>query len=130
MLCSMEYKDKSPFNTSCPDIERVFIIGRLELARRERGMTEQDMYDFEMSLKDPEFRKKLAEESEEGYTEAHFEQVHSELNFRRRLFKWLRKDGKECQRKMQEAIEKSGENTQNIEVSQNFKENTNGQKAD
>ena len=112
------YKDTKPFATQCPSIETIFFIGKLELAKRERGMTEAEMYIFEKSLKDPEYRKELAAESNEGHAEADFLELFNSLKYRRKLFKNLKKDGRESQKNLKKDIAESEENQQNSKVNQ------------
>jgi hypothetical protein len=136
-----QYKDTNPFGTSCPNPEIIVLIGRLELAKRDRGFSEQNMYSLEKSLKDPEYRKKLAAKSKEGHTEQDLEQLYDNLKFRRKLFRNLKKDSREYQKRVaetiekaeenaQKEIEKSKENQQKIEINQNIKENSDGTNID
>ena len=114
--------NKRPFGTQCPDPLTIETIGRLELAKRERGMSEEEMYYLEKAVKNSEQRVKMASESTEGFTEGDFEQLYQDLKYRRKLFKELKKDGRKYQKELKEKPDKSEENSQITEVNQNIKE--------
>lgn len=90
------------------DREMVFLIGRIELAKRSRGISEKDLYELQLSLKSPQDRKEYAKEEGESLLE--LERLYNDLKFRRKLYRNLRRESKE--RKQEE------------EVSQKDKENS------
>jgi len=85
------------FGISCGDENIISLIGRLELAKRERGMTEKEMYDLQLSLKTPRKREELA--NSWGCSALEAEKFYHELKYRRKLYRSLRRLSKENKQK-------------------------------
>ena len=86
-----------PFNTCCPDEKIINLIGRLELTKRERGATEEQIYNLQLCLKDPEIRKKWSKR--DGTSLLELERLYHDLKFRRKLYRDLRRESKENKQK-------------------------------
>ncbi|MBL7131298.1 MAG: hypothetical protein ISS45_07865 [Candidatus Omnitrophica bacterium] len=84
------------FGTSCEDQNIINLIGRLELAKRERGWTEAEMYELQLILKDPKNRQEWSEKK--GFSPLELERLYNDLKFRRGLFRKLRRESRENKR--------------------------------
>ena len=82
------------------DFELVFAIGRIEIAKRIRGMSERDLYRLQLALKSPKTREAYAKMKDESLFE--LERLYNDLKFRRKYFRLLRRESKE--NKQKEAI--------------------------
>lgn len=98
-----------------PDCEEdiILLIGRLELAKREMGWTEVDMYELQLTLKNSESRKKIAEEKH--HSELELEKLYHDLKKRRKLYKELRRKSREKKRseKITQQIKEELESAEN-----------------
>jgi len=79
------------------DTELILLIGRIELAKRIRGMTERELYELQLDLKSPQHREEYAKKEGESLLE--LEQLYNDLKFRRRYYRNLRRESKENKQK-------------------------------
>ena len=84
------------FQPDCDD-DSIYLIGRLELAKRERGWKEANMYELQLLLKDPKTRTEMAKTWGCSLLEA--EKFYHELKFRKKMFRELRSLSKENKQK-------------------------------
>jgi len=97
------------------DTEIALLIGRLEVVKRMRGMSEKELYELQLELKSPQNREEYSKKY--GYSLLELERLYNDLKFRRRCYRNLRKESKENAQKeevSQMNKEKSGENEQAV----------------
>lgn len=81
----------------------ILFIGRFELAKRIKALTELELYELQLILKNSQKRKELA--GMLGISEYEFEKLYGDLKFRRKYFRVLRTKGKK--KRHQEEVERS-----------------------
>ncbi|MFA6635711.1 MAG: hypothetical protein WCV56_01180 [Candidatus Omnitrophota bacterium] len=105
------------FRIGCKSQEVIYIMGLLELYKRERGLTEEDMLIIEQQLKLPETRKVWKEEFD--CDEEELDSAMGWFRYRRRLYVHLKRDGKKVRKAIFEEVDKPEETQENPEEKNN-----------